>query len=232
MKNPKCPFGMEQVNTCFTRAMIQHVHALHEARKRNAPPGWEPKLYSVYQEVMMYGIGAFDPATGYLKPPKKDLRFAAGTGLLEFDCDSFPENAELIRAMDQSGLMLWLCGPEMENLHVTALLETYAGRCAPEFRHHGWIDLIHPDDRDITIRNCREGFQARRFFSFVYRLRRWDGQYGLIVDSAKPRFLPGGDFAGYVGLLYAFPPGSVVVLMPNQQEARRSPVLLESSAPD
>lgn len=50
-------------------AMEERVHVLFEARKRTAPPGWEPKLYQVFQDVMTWGIGAFDPATGYPKPP-------------------------------------------------------------------------------------------------------------------------------------------------------------------
>jgi signal transduction histidine kinase len=42
-------------------------------------------------------------------------------------------------------------------------------------------------------------FAQREPFRFEYRVRRYDGEYRWILDTAVPRFLADGAFAGYVG---------------------------------
>ena len=36
-------------------------------------------------------------------------------------------------------------------------------------------------------------------FCMEYRLRRHDGAYRWLIDMGTPRFLPNGDFIGYIG---------------------------------
>jgi PAS domain-containing protein len=208
----KCPHGLIQTSTCFTPEQIDFAHALFEARKRHAPPGWEPKLCQVFQDVFTYGMHAFDRSTGWLKSPAQQ---PSGSGVLRiFECGRFASREQLFRAMNDSHLMLWACGAEMDNLHVTPMLEYYTGRPAAQFRRLGWRDLLHPEDREPTGAYCREQFQTRRQFLFQYRLQRFDGEYGSMVDFAQPCLLPDGEFAGYVGTVYQLPPGSAVLYMP------------------
>jgi signal transduction histidine kinase len=42
-------------------------------------------------------------------------------------------------------------------------------------------------------------FVARRPFRMEYRLRRADRQYRWLLDTGVPRYLPTGEFAGYIG---------------------------------
>ena len=44
-----------------------------------------------------------------------------------------------------------------------------------------------------------DGFVHRREFRMEYRMRRADGQYRWILDTGLPRYLPDGDFAGFIG---------------------------------
>lgn len=208
----KCPHDLIQNSSCYTREQIDLAHALFEARKRHAPPGLEPHLYSVFQDVFTYGMHAFDRNTGWLKPPAQQP-FASGV-LKIFECGRFANREQLFRAMNDSHLMLWACGAEMDNLHVTPMLEHYTGRPAAQFRRLGWKDLLHPEDREPTAAYCRKLFQTRRQFSFHYRLQRFDGEYGWIIDFAQPCLLPDGGLAGYVGTLYQLPPGSALLYMP------------------
>lgn len=219
MTNPtKCPPGTKQVNTCLALDLIQQIHALHEARKRTAPLGWTPKIHPVIHDLIRYAIGAFDLATGYLKPvPREQLV----VGILpHFDCSRFGTVQELIDAMDRSLLMLWASTINFENLHVTPALEAYLGHSAAEIRGRGWVELLHPDDRAVTLHNYdQRATRQEQSFGLVYRIMRSDGQYGLIVDYAQPFRVRNGK-AGYVGMMHQFPPGSVVLLAPDQREAR------------
>ncbi len=63
----------------------------------------------------------------------------------------------------------------------------------------GWVETVHPDDRETA----RETFEAaatdRAPFAFDYRLRHRDGTYRWAIDAGTPRFDADGSFRGYVG---------------------------------
>lgn len=220
MNKTKCPPNTIQISTCLPVALTEQAHIIHKARKRTAPMGWEPKLHLIYQEAFAEGIRRFDPETGYLKArPREQLAVAI---LPNFDCSRYSREKDLFRVLDESGMMAWVCDTHVQNLHVTPALERYTGRSGPEFRRLGWVDLLHPADRAITLRNCEQRMERQESFSFVYRILRFDERYGLIVDYAQPRYASDGRLAGYVGIMHQLPPGALVVLLPDQQDARGS----------
>ena len=62
-----------------------------------------------------------------------------------------------------------------------------------------WTGSVHPEDRqrceDIYLR----AFATYDSFQRQYRLRRTDGEYRWILDTAAPRFAADGSFVGYIG---------------------------------
>ncbi|MEH2231519.1 MAG: PAS domain S-box protein [Nostoc sp.] len=62
-----------------------------------------------------------------------------------------------------------------------------------------WAGSVHPEDRqrceDIYLR----AFATYNSFQRQYRLRRADGEYRWILDTAAPRFAADGSFVGYIG---------------------------------
>src|SRR5262249_12974511 len=63
----------------------------------------------------------------------------------------------------------------------------------------GWLDAVHPDDREESGRVFLEANKKREAFTLDYRLRRADGMYRWVIDAGRPRFDKAGDFLGYVG---------------------------------
>jgi len=63
----------------------------------------------------------------------------------------------------------------------------------------GWIDGVHPDDRDRRRALYRNVFQRREPFEMLYRLQRWDGQFRWIIDRGAPYFDTDERFLGYLG---------------------------------
>src|SRR5439155_24452947 len=63
----------------------------------------------------------------------------------------------------------------------------------------GWLTSIHPDDREATKELAKAAMQKRELFQLDYRLRRYDGEYRSVIDTASPRFAHGGEFLGYIG---------------------------------
>ncbi len=63
----------------------------------------------------------------------------------------------------------------------------------------GWLDHVHPEDRERTRRLSREATNVRGPFEARYRLRRNDGVYRHVLDRGVPRWDETGSFLGYIG---------------------------------
>ncbi|NES74142.1 MAG: PAS domain S-box protein, partial [Okeania sp. SIO2D1] len=61
-----------------------------------------------------------------------------------------------------------------------------------------WLKLVHPDYREHCRLMYTHSHKTFAAFQMEYRLRRFDGKYRWVVDTAKPRFTPNGTFAGYI----------------------------------
>jgi signal transduction histidine kinase len=63
----------------------------------------------------------------------------------------------------------------------------------------GWINGIHPDDRDGSLQAYWAAFDRREPFRIENRLRRADGQYRWVLHAGAPRLTSDGAFFGYTG---------------------------------
>lgn len=84
---------------------------------------------------------------------------------------------------------------------------TYLNRAWHEFRGDvpnlpldEWSVHVHPADRERYLHEFRSTLQARRKFTIEYRLRRADGQYRWLLDTAVPRYAADERFAGLIGI--------------------------------
>jgi len=74
----------------------------------------------------------------------------------------------------------------------------FTGRTMEQELGDGWIENVHPDDRDYTCARYEQSFAARENCSIEYRLRRSDGEYRHVICNGVPRFEPDGAFGGYI----------------------------------
>jgi PAS domain-containing protein len=210
------------VNVTLPQIRIDQVHAFHDVRcKTDDDP---PRLCTIWRELLETGIEFTDPKTGRRKPAltaSSTLTVSGQPGFWKL----FPlfdryelDDVDLIRAMDESWMMLWAARPDNAHLHANPILQQYTGRAASEFRQLNWVEVIHPEDQERILQATMEGFRRRQPFRLAYRMRRYDGCYGGIIDHAQPRFRPDGSFGGYIGTAYQIaPPGtSVEVLVYDQ----------------
>ena len=65
----------------------------------------------------------------------------------------------------------------------------------------GWAECVHPNDRARTLDAYLAANERHEAFRLDYRLRRKDGEYRWMTDSAAPRFGSQGEFLGYIGSL-------------------------------
>jgi PAS domain S-box-containing protein len=100
---------------------------------------------------------------------------------------------------DTAPVMVWMSGIDMLcNFFNKPWLE-FTGRTMEQELGNGWSEGVHGDDLKRCLETYTSSFNARQSFTLDYRLRRADGEYRWILDTGVPRYLPSGEFAGYIG---------------------------------
>ncbi|HEY0570225.1 MAG TPA: PAS domain S-box protein, partial [Enterovirga sp.] len=77
---------------------------------------------------------------------------------------------------------------------------TFTGQSPQEMQGWGWLDAIHPDDRDATAEAWREAIEARAIYKIEHRLRRQDGEYRHMLVRAVPIVGESGAIREWVGV--------------------------------
>jgi len=100
---------------------------------------------------------------------------------------------------DSAPIMLWIAGRDARCTSFNQRWLEFTGRSMEMEVGDGWLVSVHPEDLPGAMAAYLAAFADRRSFRMEYRLRRADGQYRWILDTGVPRYLPDGDFAGYIG---------------------------------
>lgn len=103
------------------------------------------------------------------------------------------------RMADSAPVLIWVSGPDGKCIWFNKPWLEYVGRSMAEELGDGWVENVHPEDREQCIRTYVAAFDARREFSMEYRLRRCDGEYRWLLDHGIPQYGETGVFEGYVG---------------------------------
>ena len=110
------------------------------------------------------------------------------------------ESEERFRNMaDSAPVMIWVSGEDRQCTYVNKQWVDFTGRSTEEQLGNGWVEAIHPDDRDRSFQIYAHAFEERTAFEMEYKLRRHDGEYRWIFDTGAPRFSSENVFLGYIG---------------------------------
>ncbi|MGE5492170.1 MAG: transporter substrate-binding domain-containing protein [Actinomycetota bacterium] len=77
----------------------------------------------------------------------------------------------------------------------------YTGTTSESQLDWGWIDAIHPEDREGTLQAWHNALTLRRRFHAEYRLRRNDGTYRWFKSRGTPILGPDGTVSRWLGVL-------------------------------
>jgi PAS domain S-box-containing protein len=98
--------------------------------------------------------------------------------------------------------LVWRSDPEGRCDYVNQAWLEYTGRSMGEERDDGWMDSVHPDNRDAWRSIVERTFPTRQPFEIEFRMRRADGDYGWMICSGRPYHDMHGNFAGYLCSCY------------------------------
>jgi PAS domain S-box-containing protein len=111
------------------------------------------------------------------------------------------ESETRFRSMaDHAPVVIWTSDPDTKIDFCNQYGLTLTGRKLEELAGEGWRQVLHPEDLELRYPAYAGVIASHREYCAEYRLRRADGEYRWMLDTATPRFLPGGAFAGYVGI--------------------------------
>jgi PAS domain S-box-containing protein len=102
---------------------------------------------------------------------------------------------------DTASVCIWTSGPDTKLNFCNKYGLTFCGRTLEELVGYGWKEVVHPEDLEFKYPDYVPIIESHREYRVEYRIRRADGEYRWMLDSATPRFLANGDFAGYVGVM-------------------------------
>ncbi|MFD2569288.1 PAS domain S-box protein [Spirosoma soli] len=100
---------------------------------------------------------------------------------------------------DTAPVMIWMSGLDKLCTFFNNSWLAFTGRTMEQEYGNGWTAGVHEDDLKRCLTTYTTSFDARQPFYMEYRLRRHDGEYRWIADSATPRFTANGHFEGYIG---------------------------------
>jgi PAS domain S-box-containing protein len=94
---------------------------------------------------------------------------------------------ERYRALVQGGAqVVWVASPDGVMLEDSPEWRWITGQTEEEFLDGGWLDSIHPEDRDRVQRDWRESLRAGRIFDDRFRMRTRAGAYRHYDVRAVP----------------------------------------------
>ena len=151
--------------------------------------------------------GMLGGATDYLSKPfsARELiaRVQANTEIVRLRRDREQYNVEqenLFRAMANGApAILWTTIPGGICTFLSQGWYDLTGQTPEVALDFGWLDAIHPDDREHAAQIFRNAEEKREPFTIDYRVCCRDGKYRWAADTGHPRFADDGEFLGYIG---------------------------------
>jgi PAS domain S-box-containing protein len=128
-----------------------------------------------------------------MKPSASDACSGARTGTGE---------PSLRALVDHAPAILWTTGPDGACTFLSRRWPEVTGLPVESGLGSGWLDAVHPDDREHAAAVFRDALQRRVPYGIDFRLRDPDGGYRWALASARPYADDDGAFAGFVGAVF------------------------------
>jgi PAS domain S-box-containing protein len=117
-----------------------------------------------------------------------------------FEQDRLRESEALFRHLAENApVLVWVTDATGAATFHSRSWSDFAGRSFESALGLGWLDTVHPDDRERVHEVFLAANRHREPYRVEYRMRRADGVYRWMISSGAPRFGEDGSYLGYVG---------------------------------
>jgi PAS domain S-box-containing protein len=111
------------------------------------------------------------------------------------------ESEERFRLMsEEAPVMIWMSKPDGSCLHLNRMLREFWGVGEHDIETFDWSATMHPEDAEEVSRQIMDGIERRSPVTVKGRYLAADGTYHVLRTTARPRYSPGGQFVGMIGV--------------------------------
>jgi PAS domain S-box-containing protein len=115
--------------------------------------------------------------------------------------EALRESEERFRIMaDGCPTMVWVTDAEGAVRFANRTYQDFCGTAYQQVEGSKWQSVVHADDAPEYVEAFLGAVRAHTPFRAEARVRRADGEWRWVASYAEPRFSPGGEFLGHVGL--------------------------------
>lgn len=100
---------------------------------------------------------------------------------------------------DGAPVLMWMAEPGGKCTFFNKPWLEFTGRTLEQELGEGWLEGVHPEDRNYCVDTYLRAAQRRESYGMEYRLRHADGSYRWMLDRGVALYDLGGGFTGYIG---------------------------------
>ncbi|PHQ31463.1 two-component system sensor histidine kinase/response regulator [Rhodopirellula bahusiensis] len=102
--------------------------------------------------------------------------------------------------VEVSSQIVWITDDSGTVIEDSPSWRSFTGQTVEQWMGLGWLEALHPDDREPTIASWKESIRDSTSFTMEYRLRRHDGHYIWMQVRAVPQRKADGSIDRWVGM--------------------------------
>lgn len=106
---------------------------------------------------------------------------------------------ELRKLIDAVPAIIWITNKEGHSTYLNLNWYNYTGQANKEAIGFGWLEAVHPEDRDLAESLFMSAIHEQKPFQCTFRLRNQKGNYRWVIDNGRPKFDIEGNYDGMIG---------------------------------
>ncbi len=106
---------------------------------------------------------------------------------------------ELRQLINTVPAMIFITNKEGYIIFLNTNWYNYTGQKANEAQGYGWVEALHPDDKEKAKNSFLEANRQKKPYSATFRLKNTLGEYRWVMDNGMPQYNKLGEYEGMVG---------------------------------
>lgn len=100
---------------------------------------------------------------------------------------------------DSMPQFVWTSDAEGHLNYFNKSVYNYSGLTPEQIEKEGWLQIVHPDERDENVKQWLQSINTGEVFIFEHRFKRYDGEYRWQLSRAIPQRDEQGNITMWVG---------------------------------